>query len=114
GDVERLRELRLRLDERRRDVGRAVELLHQLSRDSATAEVRAALLATARTLRVDAEEAGDIVDALEGGVKSISTVTVMTMLEPMHRMVRDLGHQLGKEVRLNVVGGEVSVDRRVL
>ncbi|MBS2021423.1 MAG: response regulator [Deltaproteobacteria bacterium] len=113
-EVERLRELRLRLDERRRELDRTVQQLARLGIQGQTVETRALLMGVSRQLAADGEQAGDIVAALEEGLKAITTLPVRTVLEPLHRAVRDLCRQAGKEGRLSVVGGEVSLDRRVL
>jgi two-component system, chemotaxis family, sensor kinase CheA len=78
-EVERLRELHLRLADRR-----------------------------------DREEAGEIVGGLEESVKALCTQQVGAITEPLHRAVRDLRRASGKEARLSVVGGEISLDRRLL
>jgi chemotaxis protein histidine kinase CheA/ActR/RegA family two-component response regulator len=113
-EVERLRELRLRVEERRRDLERALVQLSRLGMQSETAESRALLMGVSRALSSDGEEAADIVTAMEEALKSITTVPVRTVLEPLRRAVRDLCKQTGKLVRLSVVGAEVSLDRRVL
>jgi chemotaxis protein histidine kinase CheA len=113
-EVERLREARLRLEERGRELDRAVALLARQGLLAETAEARTLLSGTSRLLRTDGEETSDIVDALEEGLKAITTRPVRTILDPLQRMVRDLSRQLGKEARLSVVGAEVSLDRRLL
>jgi chemotaxis protein histidine kinase CheA len=113
-EVERLREVRLRFEERGRELDRVVALLAKQGLLAETAEARSLLAGTARTLRTDGEETGDIVEALEDGLKAITTRPVRTILDPLQRMVRDLSRQLGKEARLSVVGSEVSLDRRLL
>ncbi|WAM25055.1 hybrid sensor histidine kinase/response regulator [Myxococcus sp. NMCA1] len=113
-EVERLREVRLRVEERGRELERVAVLLAKQGLLAETAEARTALSGTARSLRTDGEETSDIVDALEDGLKAITTRPVRTILDPLQRMVRDLSRQLGKEARLSVVGSEVSLDRRLL
>ncbi|ATB50155.1 hybrid sensor histidine kinase/response regulator [Corallococcus macrosporus] len=113
-EVERLREVRLRVEERGRELERVAQLLAKQGLLAETAEARTALSGTARSLRTDGEETSDIVDALEDGLKAITTRPVRTILDPLQRMVRDLSRQLGKEARLSVVGAEVSLDRRLL
>ncbi|WIG92785.1 response regulator [Myxococcus sp. SDU36] len=113
-EVERLREVRLRVEERGRELERVAVLLAKEGLLAETAEARTALSGTARSLRTDGEETSDIVDALEDGLKAITTRPVRTILDPLQRMVRDLSRQLGKEARLSVVGAEVSLDRRLL
>ncbi len=113
-EVERLREVRLRLEERRREIERALQQLDRLGIQSDTAEARAVLLSTRRSLTADGDEAADIVASMEDGLKAISTMPVRTVLEPLRRAVRDLARLQGKQVKLSVVGAEVSLDRRVL
>ena len=113
-EVERLREVRLRLEERRRELERTLGLLDRLGIQSETAESRAMLLSVRRALVADGEEAADIVASMEDGLKAISTMPVRTVLEPLRRAVRDLTTQSGKLAKLSVVGAEVSLDRRVL
>ena len=113
-EVERLREVRLRIEERRREIERALQQLDRLGIQNDTAEARAVLLAARRSLIADGDEAADIVASMEEGLKAISTMPVRTVLEPLRRAVRDLTRQQGKQVKLSVVGAEVSLDRRVL
>ncbi|MCP3102905.1 response regulator [Myxococcus sp. K15C18031901] len=113
-EVERLREVRLRVEERGRELERVVGVLAKQGLLAETAEARTLLAGTGRLLRTDGEETSDIVDALEEGLKAITTRPVRTILDPLQRMVRDLSRQLGKEARLSVVGSELSLDRRLL
>jgi len=113
-EVERLRELRLRVDERKRELERTLAELARLGGALATAEVRALLSNLGRALGGDGEEAADIVASMEDGLKAISTMPVRTVIEPLRRAVRDLCKSSGKLARLAVVGAEVSLDRRVL
>ncbi|NTX53703.1 response regulator [Myxococcus sp. CA039A] len=113
-EVERLREVRLRVEERGRELDRVVTVLAKQGLLAETAEARTLLSGTSRSLRTDGEETSDIVDALEDGLKAITTRPVRTILDPLQRMVRDLSRQLGKEARLSVVGSELSLDRRLL
>ena len=113
-EVERLREVRLRLEERRRELERALQQLDRLGIQTDTAEARAMLLGARRSLIADGDEAADIVASMEDGLKAISTMPVRTVLEPLRRAVRDLTRLQGKQVKLSVVGAEVSLDRRVL
>ncbi len=113
-EVERLREVRLHLEERRREIERALQQLDRLGLKADNAEARAVLFSTRRSLTADGEEAADIVASMEDGLKAISTMPVRTVLEPLRRAVRDLTQKQGKLVKLSVVGAEVSLDRRVL
>jgi chemotaxis protein histidine kinase CheA len=113
-EVERLREVRLRIDERRREIDRALHQLDRLGIQVETAEARAVLLGVRRSLGADGEEAADIVASMEDGLKAISTMPVRTVIEPLRRAVRDICKATGKQARLTVVGAEVSLDRRVI
>jgi two-component system, chemotaxis family, sensor kinase CheA len=113
-EVERLREVRLRLEERRREMERGVQQLVALGMLAKTVELRTLLMGVQRALTVDGDEAGDIVASMEDELKAICTLPVRTALEPLRRSVRDLCKQSGKLAKLSIVGGEVSLDRRVL
>ena len=121
-EVERLRELRLRLDDRRRDLENTVNLIGAERESSGpgasprthSADLRAAMGSVIRALRDDGQEAEDVVATLEEGLKSISTLPLRTVLDPLQRTVRDLCRRSRKEARLSVVGGEISLDRRLL
>jgi chemotaxis protein histidine kinase CheA len=111
-DVERLRELRLRIDERRRELARLVGDAGAPNADPR--ELRLRLRAVERALATDSEETTELVSWFEDEVKTIAALPLRSILEPMHRAVRDLCRQLGKEARLSIVGGELSLDRRLL
>ncbi|MDP9151065.1 MAG: response regulator [Myxococcota bacterium] len=113
-EVERLRFMRLRLDERRRDLARARSMLTLLLRGREAGETQALLSKIDAAISTDGEEITSVVDALEQGVKDIGTQPIRVILEPLHRAVRDLCRTTGKEARFSVVGGEACLDRRVL
>lgn len=113
-EIDRLREVRLRLDERKHEVDRCIAALGKIAGVSESADARAALKSISRALGTDGNEAAAIVETLEDGVKAICTLPIRTVLDPMERTVRSLARSLGKEARLSVVGGEVSLDRRLL
>ncbi|MGE0546213.1 MAG: response regulator [Kofleriaceae bacterium] len=110
-EVERIRDLRLRMDQRRRHIDRELALLQQLR---GTSDVSLRLAAISKGLASDDEDAGDAITALDEGLKAISTLPVRTVIEPLFRTVRDLCRQLHKQATLSVVGADVSVDRRIL
>jgi len=113
-EVERLRELRLRIEERRREMERGLAKLSRLGMPAETAETRAQLMGTSSAVALDGEEVSDIIASMEEGLKAISTLPVSTVLEPLRRTVRDLCRHSGKEAELTVTGAELSLDRRVL
>ena len=116
-EVERLREVRLRIDERRRELGKALLGLEALGKTrlaAETAETRAFLMGLGRSLKSDAEETADVVASMEEQLRAISSVPVRTVLDPLRRAVRDLCRASGKLAHLSAVGAEVSLDRRVI
>jgi chemotaxis protein histidine kinase CheA len=113
-EIERLRVVRLRLDARRRDVARIVSIVNESWRGPASTEVRSLLAGMDAAAMIDRQEVLDIVQALEDGVKTIGTQPVRVVVDPLYRAVRDLCRTTGKEAKLSLVGGEISLDRRVL
>lgn len=57
---------------------------------------------------------GSMVDTLLEDMKKVLMQPLSTLFDIMPRMVRDLSHELGKEVKLEIHGGEIEVDRRIL
>lgn len=111
--VESMREVRLRIEERRKHVDSVLERLRRGGTVDA-GSLRASLASVSRGLREDGEEASGAVESLEDGLQSICTLPARTITEPLHRAVRDLCAQSGKEARLSIVGADLSIDRRVL
>jgi two-component system, chemotaxis family, sensor kinase CheA len=113
-DIERLREVRLRLEERHRELDRVLPKMIGTALEAETAETLTRLAVADKALVSDTVEVADIVDALDDAVKSICTLPMLTVTEPLNRTVRDLCRQFGKEARLSTVGAEVALDRRLL
>ncbi len=113
-EVERLRFMRLRLDERGRDFARARSALSLALRGREAGETQRLLARLDAAISAEGEEITSVVEALEQGVKDIGTQPIRVILEPLHRAVRDLCRTTGKEARFSVVGGDVCLDRRVL
>jgi chemotaxis protein histidine kinase CheA len=114
GDVERLREIALRLEDQGRDVTRSISLVRGGLASEAVDELRSGLLATRVGLGSDAAELTALVESMEEWLKAICTLPCQTVVEPLHRTVRDLARQLGKEAKLSAVGVEIALDRRLL
>src|SRR5579871_249265 len=112
-EVDRLRDVRGRLDERRRELQRTIETLSRAN-GAERARAIASLADMASALAEDASDAGFVVESFEKGLREISTLPVSTLTDSLERAVRDLCRQLGKEALLTVTGGETSLDRRVL
>lgn len=70
--------------------------------------------------RLSREYAGDIVhmarviEEVEEKVKRINMLPLSVVTGPFGRMVRDLAQDAGKEIRLQIVGAEVELDKYVL
>lgn len=110
--VERMRELRARLEERRAVVLGTLRAVQRGTID--TDELRTTLMNLARWMGTDAEEVHYSVTSLEDDLKEICTRPLRTIIDPLQRTVRDLCRILRKEVRLSSVGGELALDRRLL
>ncbi|HOT93066.1 MAG TPA: hybrid sensor histidine kinase/response regulator [Anaerolineae bacterium] len=54
------------------------------------------------------------IDALEDEIKRARMLPLSTITASFGRMVRDLAQAAGKEVTLNIIGGDVELDKRVL
>lgn len=54
------------------------------------------------------------IDALEDEIKRARMLPLSTITATFGRMVRDLAHSAGKEATLNIIGGDVELDKRVL
>ncbi len=78
------------------------------------AQARTRLAELARSLAFTSREASSVAETLEEDMKALATMPAHTILEPMHRAVRDLCRRHGKEATLSVVGGENSLDRGLL
>jgi chemotaxis protein histidine kinase CheA len=114
GDVERLREVALRLEDQSRDVSRSLALVTPGLGAEAADQLRTALHGTRVGLAGDTAEIAAIVDSMEDWLKAVCTLPCQVVIEPLHRTVRDLARQLGKEARLSAVGTEAALDRRLL
>jgi chemotaxis protein histidine kinase CheA len=113
-DVERLREIALRLEEQSREVARCVELIPRGLLGGAADKLRDELLRSRFGLSGDAAEIAALVESMEECLKAICTLPCQTVIEPLHRTVRDVARQVGKEAKLSAVGTEAALDRRLL
>ena len=62
----------------------------------------------------DTMHASLVIDTLEQEVKRVRMLPLVTITAAFGRMVRDLAQAAGKEAVLDIVGGEVELDKRVL
>jgi two-component system chemotaxis sensor kinase CheA len=68
----------------------------------------------ARNLAVDFQTLGALTEDLQEALKTLQLVPAAQLLEPFRRAVRDQALAKNKQVRLQLSGGEVVADRRVL
>jgi two-component system chemotaxis sensor kinase CheA len=64
--------------------------------------------------RQDTTQLGLLSEALTDVVLSVRLLPVASIVGPFERMVRDLARASGKQVQLEVVGGETEMDRKIL
>ncbi|MDM8529791.1 hybrid sensor histidine kinase/response regulator [Anaerolineales bacterium HSG25] len=67
-----------------------------------------------RQLSNDAMRLSLVIDELQEEIKRIRMLPLTTITTTFERMVRDLARQQKKLIRLNIVGGETELDKRVL
>lgn len=68
----------------------------------------------AKSSSQDFRVVGSIVDTLLDDMKKLLMQPFAIMLESFPRMVRDLSHSLGKEIKLIMQGADIEIDRRIL
>jgi len=113
-EIEHLRDLHLRIDARSRELARILEGADALLAAPKLRPLRARLDDLRGGLADDGEETFALIAALEEGIKRICTLPVRTVLDPLHRAVRDLCRASGRRARLSIVGGDAVLDRRLL
>lgn len=77
-------------------------------------DVEAKLKGLRKALRSDLRTNGMLVDRLLEDTKTVLMLPFATLLKAFPKMVRDISRQQNKEVDLEVSGGEIEVDKRVL
>ncbi|MFT3836906.1 MAG: response regulator [Myxococcaceae bacterium] len=105
---ERLRETWLKLEEQHRVLGRVVSRL-----EGSASSQRLSLESVWLHSKSELAELKELVDSVERGVKDLTTRPLEALLPPLQRGTRELCRKLGKQARLTMVGGEISVDRQV-
>ncbi|MBV8715807.1 MAG: response regulator [Chloroflexi bacterium] len=65
-------------------------------------------------LAQNASQLGTVSDAIGQQVMAVRLLPAGTMLAPFERLVRDLSRQIGKEARLELIGADTELDRRIL
>ena len=83
------------------------------SRDHAK-EVDARLATLSRTAQSDHRALGGLVDAMLEDTKKLLMLPFTTLLQGFPRLVRDLARDGGKDVQLEMRGGSVEIDKRIL
>lgn len=77
-------------------------------------EVREKVRVLSQSAYSDSRQLGGLVDELLEDMKTLLMLPFSSLLEAFPKIVRDLGRQLGKDVKLIVEGGELEIDRRIL
>ena len=113
-EVERLRELRLNLMDRARDLAMQADLLAQGDYGQEAKSLKVPLQRMKVELSYDIETTGSVVELMEEHLKAIYSMPVGKALEPLQRVLRDTCRQTGKLAKLSVAGGELMLDRRIL
>lgn len=77
-------------------------------------EMNALMNALAREYANDTLHMSLVIDALEQEIKRVRMLPLTTITGTFGRMVRDLAQTRNKEAMLEIIGGEVELDKRVL
>lgn len=113
-EVERLRELRLNLMDRARDLGARLSEIGEGKFGEDAKGLKVPLQRLKVELSYDIEGSGAVVELMEEHLKAIYSVPVGKALEPLQRVLRDTCRQTGKMAKLSIAGGELMLDRRIL
>ncbi len=77
-------------------------------------EINSLISSLAREYNSDTMQMSLIIDGLEEEIKRVRMLPLATITGSFGRMVRDLAQASGKEAVLEIVGGDVELDKRVL
>lgn len=86
----------------------------RLRRDAVAPPVLAHLKALEAAFSESLEQFSRLSGRLQESVMDVRMVPIGSVFNRFPRMVRDLGRELGKEVRLEISGGDTEVDRSVI
>ncbi|HVF85619.1 MAG TPA: response regulator [Abditibacteriaceae bacterium] len=79
-----------------------------------TKELQARLATVSRAAQGDHRALGGLVDAMLEDTKRLLMLPFATLLQGFPRLVRDLARDEGKDVQLEMRGGAVEIDKRIL
>ncbi len=101
-------------DARRRlaEVGAILDFVE--TNDVRVRELRGRLSDLRRQFEADGRHLAQLMADLQDGVRRTRLVPIATVLDTFPRVVRDLARQLNKDVDLEISGGETEVDRAML
>lgn len=116
---------RLRMAQRAADGARLAVALEALARRAAAGTIGAAdtqhlrklareASAAARELSLETQYLAGMSDDLRESLRGLQVVPASTVLDPFRRSVRDHARKVGVEVALDIVGADVTADRRIL
>ncbi|PWY55728.1 chemotaxis protein CheA [Legionella qingyii] len=67
-----------------------------------------------RELRTPVNELSILLNALQDEIRTLRLIPVTTQLRNLPRIVRDLGHELNKQVELEINSNDVKIDKMIL
>lgn len=71
-------------------------------------------IAKARTLEKAVHTLDRRLNDLQAGVMDVRMVPVRQLFDKMHRIVRRMAHELGKKVKIEVLGGDTELDKLIV
>lgn len=96
-------------------LGAVKELLEFLEWSAAHLRGLDSLIVTAyRGARRDGHAAGKMVDAVMAGTKHLLMLPISTVMDSLPLLARQLGREQGKDINMEIRGGEVEMDKRIL
>jgi two-component system, chemotaxis family, sensor kinase CheA len=95
-----------------RDLDMLLSVMDRLDRQAEALLERSETLAG--RLRLDASQLSTVTRTVEDTVMAVRLLPAGAVFVPFERMVRDLGREHGKEVRLLIHGAETEIDRQIL
>lgn len=76
--------------------------------------IESILLNALKQAKDDTREINTIVDRLLGDMKEALMLPFSTLFYTLPKIVHDIAKSVGKDIILNVIGGEIEIDRRIL
>ncbi|MBF0533357.1 MAG: chemotaxis protein CheA, partial [Candidatus Omnitrophica bacterium] len=91
------------------------EIFKHLGRTNSQAQkLKASSLDLWESFSVEAFHLNPVIDELQSNMKELRMLPLAAILEGLPRMVRDIAYEKGKEVNLEILGGDTELDKKVL